>query len=628
MVKEHWDKLAEYIDMKINNIAPSLEALFLKYNVSDVGANIEAIKAIYKCMQKGGDCSGSGTGYIIGSDVPLKTENPNKNGIIYVNKDTGDIYVCIDNTVDNNVWMDVTTAYFGDLICDTPEITLIGSGNVDERRHFEVHVTNYNSSYKYGSNEDIVTKIKHIKDDKYRIYVGNVLEDTTFDIGVIAYKEGMIASKTSNKLSISIKDTPETEDDVIINSAFEDNEYDSDKYTVANDIITAKYDDAYYIENTTKQGEEEYNWSSYQTNSECSISKMVVLGDTDKDYLYTTYNADKNENLYIINDENEEGLGAKIDASEKVKDTTNTLDMFGDNSCIACYQLNNNATDLSSDYDGTDLDIDYIPGKYDQCGSFNGSSSKIDLPSNDTLMSAVMTTISFIFKVPSTNESGYMFNIRNTGNNSLYSCSIDDSGNIVIAARRSDHWLKIFNDDIGLLAGKWCHVCITTKEDDSDGYRLYAQGKLISTFDESVDTNYSKCAFGYNPNGDNAYYEGQLDQIRVFNRAVTDDEVKELYSEAVYKLDMRSNNLESAPTKAYKEEISFNVYSALTEGNPSESDFKLDELDSISIDTDTNILTKHFKKVSDYGGDTFQRKVVGIEKSSTTKLKTYMWKDA
>ncbi len=61
-------------------------------------------------------------------------------------------------------------------------------------------------------------------------------------------------------------------------------------------------------------------------------------------------------------------------------DTTDTLQVLGDSSCVATYRFENDEVDLSGNYDGTGTAIQYAAGRYGQAASF-GSNSKVQLPS-------------------------------------------------------------------------------------------------------------------------------------------------------------------------------------------------------------------------------------------------------
>ena len=61
-----------------------------------------------KWEQFGGGTSGSGNSEVIevirSNENPTITTNPSEKGILWVNYATNEIFVCIDNTYDNNIW--------------------------------------------------------------------------------------------------------------------------------------------------------------------------------------------------------------------------------------------------------------------------------------------------------------------------------------------------------------------------------------------------------------------------------------------------------------------------------------------------------------------------------------------
>ena len=83
------------------------------------------------------------------------------------------------------------------------------------------------------------------------------------------------------------------------------------------------------------------------------------------------------------------------------EDTTDTLQVLGDSSCIATYRFENDEVDLSGNYDGTGTEIQYAAGRYGQAASFNGSSSGIDLP-NLGISGSQSRTVSFWCSADST----------------------------------------------------------------------------------------------------------------------------------------------------------------------------------------------------------------------------------
>ncbi len=75
--------------------------------------------------------------------------------------------------------------------------------------------------------------------------------------------------------------------------------------------------------------------------------------------------------------------------------TTDTLQILGDTSCVATYRLNGDATDLSGNYNGTATSVTYVAGQFGDAGSFNGSSSYINLGDPTSTITTANYSISF-----------------------------------------------------------------------------------------------------------------------------------------------------------------------------------------------------------------------------------------
>jgi hypothetical protein len=82
-------------------------------------------------------------------------------------------------------------------------------------------------------------------------------------------------------------------------------------------------------------------------------------------------------------------------------------------------------------------------------------------------------------------------------------------------------------DNTGFNKTKWHHLLITTSP-GADNYKVYQNGSLIAERDgpESL-TLPSNMRFGYS---DSSYYfNGKMDEVRLYNRSLTEDEVRQLY---------------------------------------------------------------------------------------------------
>ncbi len=90
----------------------------------------------------------------------------------------------------------------------------------------------------------------------------------------------------------------------------------------------------------------------------------------------------------------------------------------------------------------------------------------------------------------------------------------------------------------------WYHL--TTTWDATNGLRLFVNGILASstaqgTYSASGGTNIIQLGLDTNCGGDTGYFEGQIDDVRVYNRALSVTEVNSLYRENATKINSSQN---------------------------------------------------------------------------------------
>lgn len=220
--------------------------------------------------------------------------------------------------------------------------------------------------------------------------------------------------------------------------------------------------------------------------------------------------------------------------------TVYTHDIFADGGIIATYQLDGNANDLGGTYNGTATDVTYATGKFGQAAVFNGTSSYISgLPNNltDTF------TINLWFKDFSDTTgsfSGLLGLNRMTGNgvDLLYFHGGTGTGN----------YTRI--GGLYVESASWKMLTFVVNAGEFTGYIDAISQTLTTT---TADTT-SQFGGGYlGKNGRNDFSGGSIDQVRIFNRALTAGEVTTLYNEEVTKYisDITSLALTNPPTKAW-----------------------------------------------------------------------------
>ena len=200
-----------------------------------------------------------------------------------------------------------------------------------------------------------------------------------------------------------------------------------------------------------------------------------------------------------------------------------TLDILGDNSCIATYQFNGNANDLSGNYIGTPTNVSYGVGEFDLAGVFNGSSSSIN--TNFAQNTSNAFSWSFWFNASSSQGSLPLI-IDTTSNTSPYpGVGIGYEGTTVYAFISGG----TVTPGAAVSPNTWAHVILT--HDGSGNFSLYVNNTAIFTNVSRTSNLYS----GQNILlGDTTVwnkFNGSIDQVRIFNKALNSTEVTTLYNE-------------------------------------------------------------------------------------------------
>ena len=208
-----------------------------------------------------------------------------------------------------------------------------------------------------------------------------------------------------------------------------------------------------------------------------------------------------------------------------------TLDILGDNSCIATYQLNGNANDLSGNYSGTPTDVSYGVGEFDLAGVFNGSSSYVQ---TNYSPSYAAISHSLWFKANAADSANAILYFDNRGGrvdvtiNSTSSNSIVNDGfeltrvNCTTATSQWNHLVLVYDN----WAASYSQGVYSPTTINVTGY---LNGNLLGTITNKPYGQTTGMRLGRS--GGSYYYEGSIDQIRIFNKALNSTEVTTLYNE-------------------------------------------------------------------------------------------------
>ena len=218
---------------------------------------------------------------------------------------------------------------------------------------------------------------------------------------------------------------------------------------------------------------------------------------------------------------------------------TNTVDLynpFPDGGGVALYQLNGDATDVSGNYNGTASNVTYGAGQFGQAAVFNGSSSSIDISTPPP--------------IPATNtDCSFSCWFLNNGFNSDYKSILGGNGadalRIIIKYVSTNTYrieiARTYNNIIyygsyvntTILPSVWYHLTVTYTNNIA---KVYLNNNLIDTINlnQSVVHNGSTSDLKlgvYRPDVSFSFWDGSIDQVRIFSRELRPYEVEALYTE-------------------------------------------------------------------------------------------------
>jgi hypothetical protein len=189
------------------------------------------------------------------------------------------------------------------------------------------------------------------------------------------------------------------------------------------------------------------------------------------------------------------------------------------------------AADSAGSSSGNITEATATGGKYGQALQFDGINDSISLSNPSTFNFNNNYSISFWVK-PNSNFSGTIFRLSNSSSNTIsrdkYEIRIAKSGVTFItgdgATADSDIFITSIEGDA------WTHITCVHGSDDSKS--CYKNGTLISSARNDVNTSLVTpivALIGTNKQLEgNNFYEGALDEVRIYNRALPLNEIQSL----------------------------------------------------------------------------------------------------
>jgi len=167
-------------------------------------------------------------------------------------------------------------------------------------------------------------------------------------------------------------------------------------------------------------------------------------------------------------------------------------------------------------------------GKTNRAVVFDGKSTYLEA-ANSPQLASDFTSISFWAKVNALPASGEVYMLSHGGWQERWKISLPSHGKPVFTT----HATSCCNDmDSGdgndLKVGEWTHVVMTH---DGSTDRIYMNGAQVNekSYSGALNTTSHPFGIGYDPIDKGNYFDGALDEVQIYNRALTAQEVLGLY---------------------------------------------------------------------------------------------------
>ncbi len=216
--------------------------------------------------------------------------------------------------------------------------------------------------------------------------------------------------------------------------------------------------------------------------------------------------------------------------------TTNTLDA----GLVAYYPFNGDAADQSGNgHDGTVLGgLTYeTNGIVGGAAVFNGSNAKIQVPHADDLNLDGPFSIACWVKSDGTSPaSGLLAKIQSSSPRNGYILAANLTAiSADIKMNINKNWPAVKGTAAStnsVLDSNWHHITATY---DEENLTLYLDGQMEAqtAYTNGLTVNTLPLYIGWDPYGSDRYFNGQMDEVRIYNRVLSESEIQELVNESI-----------------------------------------------------------------------------------------------
>ena len=243
---------------------------------------------------------------------------------------------------------------------------------------------------------------------------------------------------------------------------------------------------------------------------------------------------DKGELFICVDNTTDNNVWQGLAKSYKIAPTTvNVVDFFGDNSGVALYQLDGDANDTGGIHNGEEHRVTYPDiGVFSQSAKFKNGTMGLNTYNNGIHLDGTVARDKKVFTLSCwvkgkgiILQSDYYGDANGWATGwAIFTNKVDKT--LSARKKKTVTYKRVPTDTFH-------HFCAVINH--TDKAKIYIDGALVASGDISGDTYYN--GRYYADTGENigsAYnngFKGLIDQVRVFNRALTTEEINQLYRE-------------------------------------------------------------------------------------------------
>lgn len=203
------------------------------------------------------------------------------------------------------------------------------------------------------------------------------------------------------------------------------------------------------------------------------------------------------------------------------------------NGLLGYWPFSGNANDFSgNNNNGTTYNVSLTTDRFGNSNSaysFNGTSSYIDIPSSNHPIGDVSISYSLWFNSSNTSGDRDLISVGTPGLTNSRSCIANAYwGKMVYVVQDSGDFITNYTVPINT----WHHIVFTKT---GSSVKFYVDGNIVDSTNLSItqNVNDTRIVFGSTGTnwGDGEYYEGTLDDIRIYDRVLAPTEINNLFNE-------------------------------------------------------------------------------------------------